>query len=125
MIEKIGKVSRTQLGYEDHGILTAWVRFEFGGATQGIPMFVGGGYEDKETGLYTSSEFFGAFIANLLHAFGVDSWESVLGKTVLVLYDEEMPYGNIIGIKPLPTEKGKEFIFSDLQEFYDKKKEKS
>jgi hypothetical protein len=119
LVAEIAKVERTFLGVEDHGILTAWVYLNYGGAGQGA-----GGYAfdsaSKHTRFhkaYDSSRVATAFgmewIRRVLLAFGVDSWEELTGRTVYAL--REPGFGGLVrGFRPLPTETGKEFLFSEL-----------
>lgn len=109
---EIGKVTRTFLGIEDHGILTFSIQMDFGpGGQQGV-----GGFQLDEhfpgspihsrRGLASGMEF----VRRLLLAFGVRSWEQVAGRTVYVLFDGRRP----VGIRPLPTETGTELLFAEV-----------
>jgi hypothetical protein len=134
---EIAKAKSTMLGVEDHGILSATVEFDYGGSRQGIPGYTfdtpvkytsfKGKYHDGSTISY--GEHYGdldlengrvgtaygmEFIRRLLLAFGVDQWEHIVGRTVFVLKDKGDRYGYIKGIRPLPTEGGREFVFEDL-----------
>ena len=61
--EKIAKIKESFLGYEDHGILTIYLRVEYGdGSSQSI-----GGYQlDFRCGTW---------VKGILGATGVDEWE--------------------------------------------------
>jgi hypothetical protein len=96
---EIAKVESTSLGFEDHGILTGYLHVNYGGAAQGL-----GGYNLASTA--------GAWLQGVLRACGVGTWEQVKGRTIYVLKDPETR--RIEGIEPLPTEKGKRFIFADM-----------
>lgn len=123
LVKQIGKITRTSLGYEDHGILTAYITFDFGGSGQSF-----GGYgldeplwEHPDANGLDRGEFLGRrgvawgmeFVARVIKACGVDSWEKLPGRTVFVLREKE--YGPIVGIEPLPTEQGKRFLVADLE----------
>jgi hypothetical protein len=64
------------------------------------------------------------FVARLMRACGVSSWEKLVGRTIFVLQD--LPEGasslgtsSVVGIENLPTEPGERFVFADLaSEFY-------
>lgn len=123
---QIGKVESTMLGVEDHGILTAVLYFDFGGSGQGIsaPIFDShikhtrfkGRYDDGSGENSRVGSAYGMeFIRRLMMACGVDRWEKIPGRTVFVLRDKGDSFGYIKGIRPLPTEGGREFIFDDLQ----------
>lgn len=114
-IEEIAKIERTTLGYEDHGIFTCMLHLNFGGGGQGA-----GGYSlDAPThdadGNFTGkvgTAFGMEWVIRAMNACGVREWDEVKGRTVLALRDPDG--GQLLGIKPLPTEKGKPFIFADL-----------
>jgi hypothetical protein len=120
-LAEIAKIESTFLGYEDHGILTAYIQFHMGssGQSAGGMMFswrpAGGPEKFADAGM--------AFVSGVLRACGVIQWEKLVGRTVFVL--REKPYDKIIGLRPLPTEKGKEFLFSEMDELYAKYKEES
>ena len=116
MREEIGKIEKTTLGYEDHGILTAYISFNFGssGQSAGGMMFSWRPHGEKEQ--FADAGM--AFVSGVLRACGVDCWEKLVGRTVYVLRAEN--YGKIIGLRPLPTEPGKEFLFSELDPLYEK-----
>lgn len=96
--EEIARIKDTYLGWEDHGHFIANLSLDYGGAGQGA-----GNYD-----LRSGNKAF-QFIAGVLSACGVDSWEKVKGRTVFAIVSD----GLVRGLKPLPTEPGKEFIFAD------------
>ena len=122
---QIAKVESTMLGVEDHGLLTAVLMFDLGTSAQGTPGYAldgmvkrtrfAGKYDDGSGEHGRVGSAYGMeFVRRLLMACGVDRWEQLPGRTVFVLRDAGDPYGYIKGIRPLPTERGKEFIFDDL-----------
>ena len=104
MEERIAKIAGTFLGVEDHGIFTATLSFDYGGAGQGSPAYflAGAGEATDPRGI--------DFIRGVLTACGVRQWEDVKGRTVLVVIKD----GLVAGIKPLPTERGEAFLFESL-----------
>jgi hypothetical protein len=123
-MQRIAKIESTQLGYEDHGILTAYLQVSYGG---GLHQGVGGYGFDEYVGERGKGKRIGTaygmeFVARLLRACGVERWEQLPGRTVYVLTDESQPMGfggKAVGIEPLPTEPGERFMFEDLrQQFY-------
>lgn len=111
--ETIAKVESTFLGVEDHGIFTAMVHVSYGGSGQGI-----GGYA-LDTYAEATKERHGTaygmeWVRRFLNAAGVDSWEKLPGRTFIVLKDGDEWSGKVVGIKPLPTEKGRQFLFEDI-----------
>lgn len=89
------RITKTQLGTEDHGIFTFWLYTESGGTGQGV-----GGYAigfpdcDREDKWPVSLEL----IHKILQIVGVDSWEDLSGKYIRVKADWEKVYaiGNIL-----------------------------
>ena len=108
---QIAKITDTFLGANEdtHGVLTATLTVDYGGAGQTI-----GGYN-----LSSKTTAFGMqFVKALMGAAGADSWEQMKGKTILVITDSDRPYGKVIGIQNLPTERGGRFIFDELAAGY-------
>jgi hypothetical protein len=100
---EIAKITATHLGYEDHGIFSADISLDYGGAGQSA-----GGYN-----LGGPTGFGIAFIKGILGACGVQTWEEVKGRTVFAILDS--PHGKVIGLEHLPTEPGSRFIFAELK----------
>jgi hypothetical protein len=93
---RLAKVRDTFLGYEDHGILTASLQLDYGGASQGAGMY----------DLRTENEMF-RFVDGFLQACGVNEWSKLKGRTIFALVED----GLVRGLKPLPMEGGKVFWF--------------
>ena len=113
---QIAKVESAFLGFEDHGIFTASLYFDLGGSGQGTPQPCLCVPPDTRGGDRHGSAVGLEFIMRLLNACGVNEWKRLVGRTVYVLRETGDNYGFIKGIRPLPTEPGKEFIFSHLFE---------
>lgn len=109
METRIAKITKTFLGYEDHGCMTAMLTLDYGGSAQGA-----GGYSldkyDKGRKRRVGTAFGIEWIASTLKACGVDSWEKVQGCTVLA----DIADGRVVGLRPLPTERGEPFDFAEL-----------
>ena len=101
MHKKITKIESTMLGFQDHGIFTATLFMDYGGSGQGVGGYVMGTHS--------------GFITRVLKACGVDKWEALKGRTVFVLTEDESWNARVIGIAPLPTEIGEQFLFADWQ----------
>lgn len=120
MKTEIAKITGTMLGYEGHGILTAMLQVDYGGSGQGI-----GGYCLDEPVRDDADQFVGRFgtafgmewVRRAMSACGVDSWEQVKGRTILVYKEDDGYNAKVIGFGPLPTEPGKPFLFDDLREW--------
>ena len=117
--EKIAKIERVTLGWEDHGIFTCMLHLNYGHSGQGA-----GGYcldeplrggDDKfirRVGTAAGMEF----IVRVMRAVGVGDWSELEGKTILAL---GVTHTKVAGIAPLPTERGERFIFQEwADEFY-------
>ena len=119
MSERIAKIENASLGREDHGILTAFLHVSYGGSGQGI-----GGYCLDEPIRDADGKFVGRrgtaygmeWIKRCIDACGVDTWEQIKGRTILVYFDSDEWSARPIGIGPLPTERGKPFMFATLKD---------
>lgn len=61
------KIQTTTLGFEDHGIMTAWLHLEYEGAGQGF-----GGWALTDKAMYD-------FVKGVLDTLEVDEWEKLKG----------------------------------------------
>lgn len=98
------------LGYEDHGTMTVYLTVDYGGACQGIGGYCLDSYDrkaDRRAGTRMGLEF----IMGVLKACGVESWERVQGRTIFVIVEDNSWNAKVIGLAPLPTERGEEFLF--------------
>jgi hypothetical protein len=121
MNERIAKIESTMLGREDHGIWTAFLFVSYGGSSQGIGgyCFDGPIHDDDGKFLRRAGGAFGMeWIMRATEACGVDSWEEMRGRTILVYFEDDGFFSPPIGIGPLPTEPGKPFMFADLTAEY-------
>ena len=117
MHEKIAKIRSTHLGYEDHGIFTAWLDVDYGGSGQGVGMYcLDEPIHDDEGKFVGRVGTKGGmdFIIGIVKACGVETWEKVAGRTILVLTESDDWNAKVVGIKPLPTERGETLIFADV-----------
>ncbi len=96
------RIARTDLGYQDHGIFTIGLYFEWGSGSQGMPgwSFGRGDAEDKV----------GAFVRRVLAVVGVSRWEAVAGSSVYVL----RAGGVIRGLASVDDDGQRVFIAADL-----------
>lgn len=114
-VEQIAKIERVTLGWEDHGIFTCMAHLDYGGSGQGA----GGWCLDEPR--HAGDEFIGRYgtafgmewIIRLMRACGVEDFSQIKGRTVIALREEGY-HGKVVGLKPLPTEKGEPFIFDEL-----------
>jgi hypothetical protein len=114
--ERIAKIRSTFLGYEDHGIFTGILDLDYGGSGQGAGTLCLD-YNDRDSGKHKESTD-GAvhrWVIGCLRACGADRWEKVAGRTVIAICEDGWN-GKVIGLKPLPTEKGDVFMFSEVSD---------
>ena len=112
--ESIAKIESTFLGVEDHGIFTAMLYVNYGSSGQGIGQYALDSYNES-TKQRHGTAYGMEWIRRVLQATGAESWEKVAGRTILVIHENDGWNSKVIGIKPLPTEKGKEFLFDSLK----------
>lgn len=77
-------IERTLLGYEDHGLLTIFLFFNYGGSGQGYGGYVLDGKPMEPHGPRVPTELPGIAIAGILRALEVDRWEKLVGQHVRV-----------------------------------------
>lgn len=84
-------IRKTSLGYEDHGILTAWLHCEWPGSGIGV-----GGYcldrpRDVDARDYTrvGTAYGLDHLIRLMEVVGVSTWETLSGAKVIVLFEGE------------------------------------
>ncbi len=117
----IARVESFKLGTIDHGILQFFVSLDFKGSGQGF-----GGYamdapnpNRKENFTRIGSVFGTECILRLLRCFNVEDISEIKGKPCLALY--KIPYepyqSKIVGIAPLPCDKGDPFIIEECADF--------
>lgn len=111
---KNAKIKSTMLGVEDHGILTAFLHLDYGGAGQGF-----GGY-----GL--GGPFCSAWVERVLETVGVEKWEDLPGKHIRVKAEHSKVHeiGNILEDKWFnPAEEFKNFDWKKIEEIMEKKRQ--
>lgn len=91
----IATIKSTTLGYEDHGILSAWLMCEWPGSGIGV-----GGYcldqpKDRDGKDYSrAGTAYGLdHLIRLMETVGVSTWEALRGAKVIVLFDTEHSWG--------------------------------
>lgn len=91
---RLATIERTSLGYEGHGIMTAWLHL--GGESWGQGA---GGY-----GL--SGEALSVWVKATLKVVGAEQWEDLPNKRVFALYDMDSGgYGFIKGLKSADSDR--------------------
>jgi hypothetical protein len=87
-LRELGMLTKAILGYEDHGILTFYLHFDFGGSAQAF-----GGYA-------LGDKFTDVVLRGILGAVGVDDWGKLPGNEMWVIRNGGGGCSNkIIGIE--------------------------
>ncbi|NWL13271.1 hypothetical protein DM793_18565 [Paenarthrobacter nitroguajacolicus] len=106
---QIGTIKSTRLGVEDHGVMTATLNIEWSGGGIGV-----GGYTLDSPRKDDSGKHLGRIgtaygldhIMRLLETVGVDRWEQLPGKQVIVMFEGDGGWGSIsCGIAGITNEK--------------------
>lgn len=105
-------IESTSLGWEDHGIFTFILRFDYGGGGQSGGMLTLS-FSPRDFDHEVFSPIAMPLVALVMKTVGVGRWEAVRGKHVVVLLDS--PYGMVKGIGPFLGE-GRDLIFSEAAE---------
>lgn len=95
---KLAKVERAELVIEDHGFLTVELILDYGGSAQGVPGYILTGPKG------------GKFLMALLNAFAVSLFSDIKGRHIMAIIEN----GMVVGLEPLPMEKGRKVIFDDV-----------
>lgn len=96
------KITGTNLGFEDHGILTFWIYLEFDGGGVGFGGYALDAYDktlEKRVGVGESLDL----LKEIMEVVGVEKWEDIKGKYVRV--DSEGWGGKALGIGNLIKDK--------------------
>lgn len=101
MTEKVARIRKVFLGFEEHGHFTCALDLDYGGSGQ-------------HAGLYDLRGSGGSdWLMRLLRACGVKDFSQLEGRTIVALFKDSSPYGLVAGIKALPMDEGEPFIFED------------
>ena len=94
---KNAKITSVSLGYEDHGILTCYLRLEYDGEGQSFGGFALDTYDEKSK-RRVGHKVCGDFIINILNVVGVRNWEELEGQCIRVRADHNKVHaiGNIL-----------------------------
>lgn len=96
---ELGKIESTHIGFEDHGIFSVNVNFEFPGSSQGT------GHYGFDSGMQ-----FQTFILGFLKVTGVSQWEDLVDTQIYVM--REKPFSDIKGL--LSLDRTRSFILADV-----------
>ena len=110
--KEIAKITNVMLGFEDHGIFTAFLDLDYGGTAQGLGGFC---MSSEQGGKTVATPRAMDFVIRVLRAVGVSKWEDLKGRTIFALFENDSFGAKPIGIENLPTERGERFLFADWQ----------
>ena len=112
---QIGTIRSTALGYEDHGILTASLTVEWPGGGVSVGGFVLDEPRDREAKEYTrvGTAYGLDHIIRIIETVGVEKWEDLVGKQVIVLFAGKSWLGAMsVGIAHA-TDESKVFVLKE------------
>lgn len=88
------KIAATQLGYDDHGIVTAFLQLQWPGMGGGF-----GGYVLHSDHPHSGLTAFGMqYLRSVLDTVGVRTWEELAGKHVRIVQEQGSGLNRILGI---------------------------
>ena len=105
----LGQIERTNLGYEEHGIFTAWVHVTGDSWGQGFGGYCLAGPSKEDTPEGTAYGL--DVIIRILETVGVKQWENLIGRDVYLIQNSIDPWGAVLGIAGKNT--SKVFFFND------------
>ena len=113
---ELGKIKDTFLGFEDHGLFSFFITFDFGTTVQAFA-----GYrldQPSKDNRFRGTAFGCEVIMRILNAVGVDSWEKLVGQEMWAIREE----GMIRGIEAPKYRKGTTpFHIRELIEAFEKR----
>jgi hypothetical protein len=113
--QRIAKIKSTALGFDDHGLLMAWLGCDFGVFSQSIGSGVMSTVDEGPGNARAIAiPTVGDFVIGVLRACGVKTWEQLIGHTIYALYAPDAGWNDQpVGIENLPTEAGERFMLNE------------
>jgi hypothetical protein len=117
--KKLGKIKDFDVFIEDHGILTWYITFDFGGSCQGFGGFGLDAWDEKKKRRVGTAEGMDLYL-KILKFFAVDRASQVKGRICYALYDAPQRWNDPIkGIEKTEFEGGQTFIMEyHFEEWY-------
>lgn len=106
----LAKIDKTMLGYEDHGVLTAYLHCSWPSGGVGVGGYNLDRYRENE-GTRVATAYGLDQLAQMMKTAGVDSWEKLPGRQVIVLFEGDAWGGTAKGIAG--TQNGKVLILAE------------
>jgi hypothetical protein len=106
--EKNAVITRTSLGWEDHGLFTFMLSLDYGGSGQGA---CGPALATSKGSWPKAADLLG----EILKVVGVNNWEDLKGKSVIAIREGNSEFGALVcGLKGFPA--GKTVMFFEEEE---------
>ena|SRR5687767_14752714 len=99
---KLARIERTSLGYEDHGIPTAFLHC------------AGHGWGQGAGGFHLGGAAMHAWVMGVIDALGCETWENLPGRSVMLLYKKGTGHYPVEGVMSPTGEKT--FLFRPAME---------
>gem|GEM_PF-2100801 len=116
----IARINYATLGFEDHGIFSFNIDFDFGGSGQGT------GHRalvtlNRDDDLYVGAPWAAPMLRRILEVCSVGDWSKLPGRQVYVLKEADAHWNApVLGIEALPFDGGesKQLVFEDFAKSY-------
>lgn len=112
----IARLTDTYIGFTERtrGLFVLEVRADYGNVNITGPLVVFSRRLDAPGGGFSPDA--ARWIKGFCDAAGVQRWEDVAGRTVLIVWDDVTDvFDKALGVEPLPTEPGTPFMFDEVQ----------
>lgn len=109
---RAGTITSTRLGVQEHGIMTAYLTVEWQKGGVGVGGFALASY-DKDLDRHIGSAYGMDHVMRILDTVGVEKWEDLRGKQVIVLFGDDGGWGSrSVGIAHI-TDERKIFVMAE------------
>jgi hypothetical protein len=109
---ELGKIDGARIFIEDHGIMTFYLFFDFGGTVQGFGGFCLCEWSEKDNRRIGTAAGMDLMM-QLMDFFEVDQFEKIKGKIAYVIRESHHFGAKIIGLERPKFEGGKKFMIED------------
>lgn len=112
MHKQIGKVTSVRVGTEDHGFMTVYLQFDYGGSGQGFGGHILCNF-DRQLNRRVGTAAGLDYIMQLAKALDVNDLHDAKGRTYWVLREDEGFNAGIVGVQQLEPDGKGMFLVSD------------